>query len=127
MLALPVLEGPLDREINEFAQCDELAFVCDQRQHDLDLGRNAVGGYLERGLDHRAHLHLVEPGQHQAQPGAASSEHRIRLFEFAGDVQSGPRVLYRTHHRRWLDLSELTLEARHLDELVDRRVQQPNR
>ena len=40
--------------------------------------------------------------------------------------QPGPRALYRVGIAAALDLGELALEARHLDELVDRRVQQPD-
>ena len=106
----------------------ELAFVGDQRDHDLEPRRSA-GALLDvaRGARDRPHLDLVDLGMHHAEPYAARSEHRVSLLKRAHALeltlqflQASAAVDTRSH-----DLL-VQLEAVR-QELVQRRIEQANR
>ena len=77
--------------------------------HDLDERRLARPlADRARGAHDRAHLHLVDLGELEAEPAAARAEHRIRLVQLADPVAH--RVRGRLLERR--------------QELVERRIEQ---
>ncbi len=90
----------------------ELLDEADERMHDLDewrIARPVV--YGTRGAHDRAHLHLVDLRELQAEPAASRPEHRVRLVQLADAVAHGIR-------RRLLERRE---------ELVERRIEQADR
>ena len=93
------------------AQPAQLFGEGDERVHDLDerrLSRLVLDGF--RRADDRAHLHLVDLRELQPEPAAARAEHRVRLLEL---LDPFPHLL-RSFFRRG-------------QELVQRRVEQPDR
>ena len=96
----------------------QLALRRDERDHDFRDGRVAPGRDVERGLEDRARLHLIDLGIGDAQPAAAMAEHRIELVQLGGaaaqrlDLQPG----------RGGDIGEFAFLVR--QELVQRRVEQ---
>ena len=95
--------------LGQLAEPRELLPEADERVHDLDEGRLARplrDG--PRGAHDRAHLHLVDLRELEAEPAAARPQHRVRLVQLADAVAH--RVRGRLLERR--------------QELVQRRVEE---
>ena len=106
----PALLG--DRAHGQLAQARELLGEGDERVHDLDVRRRA--GALLDGLrrpDDRAHLHLVDLRPLQTQPATPRAEHRVGLVQRRDPLAHA--LVGRLLRRR--------------QELVQRRVEQPDR
>ena len=89
-----------------------------ERDHDFRNWRLALLGYITRGLEHRARLHLVNLGIDDRQPAAAKAQHRIAFGEF---------VCAREQHlgveaRRFGDIGAFFFRVR--QELMQRRIEQ---
>ena len=116
-----------DDVLDALAQDLDLLLVGDERDHDLHA-RGAAVALLdrERGLDDRLDLHVVDLRRDDAEPRAARAEHRIRLLELAHareDALEAPHVV-RALAARPLDLDGEV--GRVGEELVQRRVEQPD-
>ena len=113
---------------HELAQDLELLLVVDERDHDLDV-RRVAGALLDRrGRAHdRLDLHLVDLGHQDPEPAAAGAEHRVLLVDL---LHARERLLELLEVVGALDPRALDLRAQVrqvLEELVQRRVEQPDR
>ena len=120
-LVQPLLVADPDHELAHDLQ---LVLVVDERDHDLRVRR--LVHRLRRPHD-RPDLHLVDLGVHDPEPAPARAEHRVLLRDPLGRLQ---QLLELVQVVRALDPRALNLrrELRQVgQELVQRRVEQPDR
>jgi hypothetical protein len=108
--------------VDQLLQDGELARPGDERDHHFRLGR--LAGLLVHGggrLEDRAHLHLVDFREGDAEPAAAMAEHRVRFLQHGGAVAHGLDI----DSRRLRHVGHLGGRVR--QELVQRRIEQADR
>ena len=114
-------EDLFGRTVDDLLLVTELLVVAHQRNHDLDMYRNARCADIHRCLDNGTGLHLGDFGIGVAQTAAAVSQHRV---EFGQRLDLLDDLLERDMHIL-SQFALLLLEVR--NELVQRRIEQSHR
>ena len=123
----PPAEDPSHRALHRGAEDLELGCERDQRDHHLQSREIPLRGHLQGCFGDRPCLHLVNPAEMEPEPGAAGAEHRVDLLEVARDLEAVARELRGPVVPARLRRGELPLEDLGPDELVQRRIEEPDR
>ena len=125
-LADRLVGGLVDQPPHRF----ELPLVVHERDHDLDAGSAAgLVAHRHRGADDGPHLHLVDLREHDPEAASTGAEHGVGLLEVSQTLEVAPEPLQRgaapPPALQPIDLDHELLLLR--QELVERRIEQPDR